>query len=42
MTIYFYDGSTAECEEIEFYGDKIMWDHCRYADVSEVERIESN
>ena len=42
MTIYFYDGSTAECEEIEFYNNKIMWDHCRYADTSEIERIEAD
>ena len=42
MTIYFYDGSTAECEEIEFYGDKIMWDHTRYANTADVEKIESD
>lgn len=41
MTIYFYDGSTAECEEIEFYGEKIMLDHTRYADTADIERIES-
>ena len=41
MIIYFYDGSTAECEEIEFYGDKAMYDHVRYVDVSKIKRIET-
>lgn len=41
LIIYFHDGSTAECEEIEFYGDTIMMDHTRYVYTSDVERIES-
>ena len=41
MIIYFYDGSTAECEEIEFYGDVLMYDHYRYVNLCDIERIES-
>lgn len=40
MIIYFYDGSYAECVEIEFYGDVLMYDHCRYVNLCDVERIE--
>ena len=40
MIIYFYDGSTAECNEIEFYGDVLMYDHYRYINLSDVMRIE--
>lgn len=42
MKITFYDGSTAQCEEIEFFNDVIMWDHCRYTPVCEVEKIEED
>lgn len=40
MTIIFYDGSTAECSEIEFTNSTIVWDGCRSAYISDVERIE--
>lgn len=41
MRIYFYDGSYADCEEIEFMGDVILWDHVRYENISDIERIET-
>lgn len=40
MTIFFYDGSTAECSEIEISDNKIYWDGYRFENISEVERIE--
>lgn len=40
MTIIFCDGSTAECSEIEFVDGKIVWDGYRFADISDVEKIE--
>ena len=42
MKITFYDGSTAQCEEIEFMGDVVMLDHYRYAPISDVEKIEED
>lgn len=41
MRIYFTDGSYADCEEIEFFGDVIMWDHVRYENLCDIERIET-
>ena len=41
MIIYFYDGSRAECEKIEFYDGVIIWDGVRKADILEVLRIEA-
>ena len=40
IRVYFYDGGVLDCVELEFMGDKIMFDHVRYADVSEIERME--
>ena len=41
MRIYFLDGSYADCSEIQFYGDVILWDHERYENITNVERIET-
>ena len=40
MLVTFYDGSTLKCSEVEFFGDVIMFDHCRYARIDEIARIE--
>ena len=40
MTIYFYDGSTAECSEIEISNNQVFWDGYRYASLTDVEKIE--
>ena len=39
MTIYFKDGSHAECSEYEIIDGVIYWDGCRYYDANEVEAI---
>lgn len=40
MKIIFSDGSHADCSEIEFSGNVIVWDGCRQAPICDVERIE--
>ena len=39
MTIYFYDGSTMTCEEIEIGADGFIVDGCRFVPFYEVLRI---
>lgn len=43
MTIYFIDGSTAQCSEVEFtLAGKIIWDGVRSAWLSDVDTIEDD
>lgn len=39
MRIIFKDGSSAECSEIEFNSNEIIWDEYRYTYIDEVEKI---
>lgn len=39
MRIIFKDGSIADCSEIEFTGNSIVWDEYRYTYLDEVEKI---
>lgn len=41
MIIYFYDGSTLECNEIEIQGGVLIADSFRYCDICDIDRIET-
>lgn len=41
MRIYYCGGGYYDCDEIEFMGDVIMIDHVSYANIEDIERIET-
>lgn len=40
IRVYFYDGGTLDCADIEIDGTTLIFSGVRYADISEIERME--